>query len=665
VSTGVLKTLPTHGLTSRSARDTLAAAGAYALLTLVLTWPLVRSLRSELPADLGDPLLNTWILAWDADHLLRAVTGHLGALREYWHANIYYPHPLALAYSEHLTAQAVMVLPIYAITGNPVLVYNVAFLATFVLSALGMFLFVRELTGSRSAAFLAGVAYGFAPYRFGTLSHLQVLSSMWMPFAWLGFHRYIETRRLAPLAGGTLAWIAQNLSCGYYLLFFTPAMGIFLAWELTRRRLWTDRQVWRQLMLAAAAVAIATVPFLLPYLELRRLGFSARSLAETGRFSSDVYGYLTTDVRMALWGRLVRAWPRPEGSLFPGFTIVLLAALAVGERWRHARRDSHRLPSSVTVRALAAALAVSCSVLIALLFGWSLRLTNDGVDGVWLKITSLDRVLVLAVGLTLALAAVSPRARATARSWLASPVGMLTLVTVFAFAMSLGPQIYTRGKLIEARNVYAPFHAFVPGFDGLRVPARFAMVVALGLAGLAGYGAAVIARRGGVAAIAVLTALVLAESWSVPLPLNENSTDYKQAGLSPLTGTLAIGSGTPAVYGFVARLPPSSALIEMPFGEIAFETRYMFYSTTHWRRLVNGYSGGAPDQYGLWAERLKDALDLPEPAWRAVIDSRATHLLVHEDGYAGDRGRQISNWVRAHGGQEVAVFGSDHLFQVR
>ena len=70
---------------------------------------------------------------------------------------------------------------------------------------------------------------------------------------------------------------------------------------------------------------------------------------------------------------------------------------------------------------------------------------------------------------------------------------MLALVTIFAFAMSLGPQIYARGKLIEARNVYAPFYAFVPGFDGLRVPARFAMVVALGLAGLAGCGAAVMA----------------------------------------------------------------------------------------------------------------------------------------------------------------------------
>ena len=48
---------------------------------------------------------------------------------------------------------------------------------------------------------------------------------MWMPFVLLGFHRYFETRRLAPLAGASLAWIAQNLSCGYYLLFFSPVVG--------------------------------------------------------------------------------------------------------------------------------------------------------------------------------------------------------------------------------------------------------------------------------------------------------------------------------------------------------------------------------------------------------------------------------------------------------
>src|SRR5438874_4296258 len=167
---------------------------AYALLTVVLTWPLARGLTRDLPADLGDPLLNTWVLAWDAEHLLRGLAGHTDALHEYWHANIYYPHPLSLAYSEHLTGQAIMILPVYALTKNPVLCYNVVFLATFVISALGMFLFVRALTGSPLGGFLAGVGYGFAPYRFGTLPHVQVLSSMWMPFVLLGFHAFLAAR---------------------------------------------------------------------------------------------------------------------------------------------------------------------------------------------------------------------------------------------------------------------------------------------------------------------------------------------------------------------------------------------------------------------------------------------------------------------------------------
>jgi hypothetical protein len=43
----------------------------YAALAVALTWPLARGLARDLPGDLGDPLLNCWILAWDADHLLR------------------------------------------------------------------------------------------------------------------------------------------------------------------------------------------------------------------------------------------------------------------------------------------------------------------------------------------------------------------------------------------------------------------------------------------------------------------------------------------------------------------------------------------------------------------------------------------------------------------
>ena len=108
----------------RRRSETAGAIAAYTLLTLVLTWPLARGLTRDVPGDFGDPLLNTWILAWDADHLARAFSGHPGALREYWHAAIFAPHPIALAYSEHLTAQALQMLPVYVVSGNAILGYN-------------------------------------------------------------------------------------------------------------------------------------------------------------------------------------------------------------------------------------------------------------------------------------------------------------------------------------------------------------------------------------------------------------------------------------------------------------------------------------------------------------------------------------------------------------
>ena len=641
-------------------RDALAATGGYAVFAVALTWPLVRGLTRDLPGDFGDPLLNCWILAWDVEHLLRALGGHLGALAGYWNANIYYPHPLALAYSDHLTAQALEILPVYALTHNIIVCYNLLFLSTFVLSGLGMFLFARELTGNRAAAFVAGLAYAFAPYRVGSVPHLQVLSSAWMPFALFGFRRFFDTRRTRPLVGAAAAWLAQNLSCSYYLVFFSPVLALYLVWELTMRRLWRDGRTVARLAAAGTSVVVATLPFVVPYVELRRLGFPARSLGETGHFSANVYAYLTADPNARLWGSVLRGWPAAENALFPGFTIAALAALGVAVAWREARGKNKGYGAySPLDTALGWSVAASAMVLVAILLGWTLRLPI-------LRITNLDRVFWLVAGLSAALLSVSTRARTTLRAWISTPVGILTIVTLFSVVMSFGPRIYSHGKLFEEATLYGLFYRFVPGFDGLRVPARFGMIVALGLAGLAGYGAAAIdARPNGRRFVALAGLLILVESAAVPLPLNGNSIEYKQSGLEPLPGFVTTGRNVPPVYRFVATLPASASIVELPFGEVAFEARYMFYSTVHWRPLANGYSGGAPDDYGLLAESLKDALRRPDHAWRALRASGVTHAIVHEASYAGGRGSLVSGWLRAHGAAEIAVLDGDHVFAIQ
>jgi len=106
-----------------------------------LTWPVARGLAHDVPADFGDPLLNIYLMSWTATHLGRG----------WWNAAFFYPHPLALAYSDHLLPLSLQALPVFRATGNPILAYNLVFLTTFVLSGVGAYLLAREFTRSRAA----------------------------------------------------------------------------------------------------------------------------------------------------------------------------------------------------------------------------------------------------------------------------------------------------------------------------------------------------------------------------------------------------------------------------------------------------------------------------------------------------------------------------------
>jgi hypothetical protein len=614
------------------ARDAAAATAAYAALTIAFTWPLGAGLARDVPSDFGDPLLNAWILAWDATHLGRG----------WWNANIFHPHPLALAYSEHLLPQAIQILPVYALTKNPILCYNLLFLSTFVLSGLGMFLLARELTGSRAAAFVAGLGFAFAPYRTASLPHLQVLSSAWMPFALLGFRRYFEAGRWRSLAGGSTAWVAQNLSCGYYLLFFSPVILFYIGWELVSRR-----AGWRMLVGVASAlacVALVTAPFAIPYLQLRQLGFGPRPIAEIERFSADVYAYFTADENLRVLGSVVRAWPKAEGSLFPGFTVVALTVLAL---WRAFQARVNPPRPSAKVESLA--LLAACAIVLVPLLGIRLPIV---------KITSVSRATLVAAIVVVIVLAWSRDARRAVASWLQSPVGFFTLAALFAIAMSFGPVIHARGRVVAQPGIYAAFSDWVPGFDGIRVPARFAMIVTLCLASIAAFAIRT------VQAAAIAGILMLIESLAVPIPVNANSTDYTQPHLAPLPARVSIHDAE-QLYAYVSQLPDGAVLLELPLGEPAFDVRYMFYSTRHWKPLVNGYSGGMPEDYNTLNFSLQDALDRPDRAWQALLQSGATHVVVHEAFYEGGRGPAIDDWLRSRGAQELASFGGDHVLQIR
>ncbi len=612
-------------------RQAAAAAAAYVVIAIAWTWPLASGLAHDVAGDFGDPLLNAWILAWDATHLGRG----------WWNANIFFPHPVALAYSEHLLPQALSILPIYWITANPILCYNLVLLSTFVLSGLGMFLLARAMTGRADAAFVAGVAFAFAPYRIASLPHVQVLSSAWMPFALFGFRRYFETRRLRALAGGSAAWLLQNLSCGYYLIFFTPVVLAYLAWELIVRR--AGARVALTVLAACALVAAATAPFLLPYVELRQLGFPPRPLREVVRFSADTFAWFTADPNVRLWGGVARAWPAAEGALFPGLTIAALAvAAALGVRFA--------APAELLARRRASPVALLPFLVVAV------PLFN--LHAPFVRINNVERTLAFATAAAVAIAASSRSLRAATIAWLASPVGFFTLVGVFAFAMSVGPDVHARGRSVAQGVPYALAYWHVPGFDGVRVPARFGMIAAFALAALVPFAV----RTRTVAVIACV--LIVLESAATPMPMNQNDTSYAHAHLAPLPGRVALDDRRD-LDALLAALRPATPIVELPLGEPAFDVRYMLASTRHWKPLVNGYSGGMPADYAQLDQRLAEMFSRPEAAWQALVSTGAAVVVVHEAFFADGRGAATTVWLRAHGARTVARFQSDAVLRLK
>ncbi|MSO51836.1 MAG: hypothetical protein EXQ51_05385 [Acidobacteria bacterium] len=630
-----------------------------------------------------------WILSWGAEHLPQLLTGGM-SWTQFWDANIFHPAPLGLALSEHLFGQVLQILPVYWLTGNIILCYNLLFISTFVLAAYGTYLLVYDLTGDRRAAFVAGLVYGFLPYRIASVPHLQVMSSQWMPFALWGLNRFVTTNSYKALVGGTAALVMQNWSCGYYLLYFAPFAPLFVLhrmWSLGTLR---NVRTWLGLLAAAVGTLVLTLPFLIPYTQAQQQFGFERPFGEVVRFSANVWSYVTASESLWLFGKALRYYPHGEGETFVGFVPWLLAFVALialvaapGSDPEQEVKRGLTPPSPLWKRALIVLLAVVVitqfiAVVSAVVFGGF----NVDVLAVPIRARSPQRLLWQFAAAAALLLMVSPRTRVTTMRAARSPLSFFAVATVLAMWLSLGPVPKAGDALVSGFGLYGIFYEYVPGFNGVRVPARYAMIAGLFLAVMAGYGMAAIVRGGqtprhsilGVRplAVGVIALLILIEGAAIPLPMNgtwgQNEATPPARVFPPGSpGHRVLGEGVPPVYAAVAALPAGSAITEFPFGDAAWEIRYVYYSAAHWKPITNGYSGSFPPDYSARVARLKDVTINPAASWQSLLDSGSSHVVLHPVAFANPvHSTTVQTWLEAHGARLVATFDDkDALYAIR
>jgi hypothetical protein len=291
----------------------------FTALTAVMTYPQAFHLSDRVHDD-GDPLLNTWALAWVAHQVPRA-PAHL------FDANIFYPERRTLAYSETLLVPAMFAAPLFWAGLGRLLVYNLVFLSGFVVSGVGTSLLVRTLTGSIAAGRVAGLVFAFLPYRIDHFPHLQLQQTQCLPFAMWAFHRLLRTGRVRDgvLFGAFSA--GQVLSCMYYGLFLLPYMAVVCgAMLIAEHRLPKDRIV--ALTLAAAIALAAVIPVGMAYLGARKV-VGERGRQEVVDGSATWRNYLAPAEGNALYGEVFARFMQGERRLFPGFVAIALAVVAL------------------------------------------------------------------------------------------------------------------------------------------------------------------------------------------------------------------------------------------------------------------------------------------------------------------------------------------------
>lgn len=358
MTTAVAPTAVTTAAGSGVRQEAWRAGLAGIALAAVMKLPVLTHLRGAVPEDLGDPLLQAWQLAWGPHALLHHPLS-------VWSANIFWPLPNSLAFSDSLLGWA----PLGALFGSgpaaAVLRYNVIFLLAYALAFTGAYALARQLGAGRGAAAVAGVGYAYAPWHLAQDGHLQILSNGGIPLALAllarghGYGRSERPDRPRPgvvLAGwGVAAWqvsLGFGLGLAFSYLLATLALVYAVSYVVRRRRAAATATPSVPRRLVAAELAGLTLflavglAFAAPYLRVAADHPEARrTVADLTLYSPPLSGFLVAPADSDVWGRLQAgardrlAFP-PEMTLAPGGVLVLLAAYGVirgawsrGRRW--------------------------------------------------------------------------------------------------------------------------------------------------------------------------------------------------------------------------------------------------------------------------------------------------------------------------------------------
>jgi hypothetical protein len=215
------------------------------------------------------------------------------------------PLEKGLAVSEPMLTLGLLAAPFFAATRDPILAYNLALIALFVVSGVAMYALVRRWTGSPVGGICAALLYAFDAPRLLDISHPFVYDTSWAVLCLYFAQRLLSGGRwrdaIALMLCGALQ-LGTSLYPTLAALLVLAPFGPWLLWHYGVARLG-----WFRPLVIAAGVGLAAAAVFAPFLEIRADDAAPVAVQFFAHWSS----YL------------------PGGSIAPALTAAVLALLAL------------------------------------------------------------------------------------------------------------------------------------------------------------------------------------------------------------------------------------------------------------------------------------------------------------------------------------------------
>lgn len=181
---------------------------------------------------------------------------------------------------------------------------------------------------------------------------------------------------------------------------------------------------------------------------------------------------------------------------------------------------------------------------------------------------------------------------------------------------------------------YSLFSGWVPGLEGIRVPARAGIMVMLSIAVLSSFGLSLLFKWlkswNHMKTVVFLLCLSFT-GWEYWVPVDRVGRNIYEAEET-----------IPPVYQWIKENVNNDVLVELPFGNVGSETLRMYYSTFHWKKMVNGYSG-YPSGYQRTLARA-GAGELSSEAIKMLRDENVRYVIFDKS-----KAKPPKEQVEAHG----------------